>query len=390
MQTTLSTNYYTKGDVQQTYASKTDLTQTANSIEQSVAETYQVKGDYPTTAAMNSAINQSASQIQSTVEENVMNSVGESYATKSELTQTSTDLKATFTAGLNTKGKMYVRQPTPPYSVGDVYIDPEFGKTYECTEARSSGSFSSNDWTQREDIVSGMVRLSGNGVEVGRSDSSYKTVTSNSAFSVKYNGTEVAKFAPNDTYIGSTISGNPYAYGTLHLYGGTITGQAQAPGGSVGGYMHMNANTVDIQSDNSDALVRCNYDGSVIIHSNGTDGEISEWIETCSTGTIGGNSVRYWEWAKERKEASGTVFFQDAGHGEHTKTITLPFFYSTEQSYRVFVQLMTNPLNGGSTFNLTKVFPMVTAVSPNRFTIYVWNDHSSELDFAIGWYTIGV
>ena len=92
VQTTLSTNYYTKGQTDQTFASQTQLTQTQSNILSQVSNTYQVKGDYPTTAAMNSAINQSASQIQSTVEENVMNEVGETYATKTELTQTSSDL----------------------------------------------------------------------------------------------------------------------------------------------------------------------------------------------------------------------------------------------------------------------------------------------------------
>lgn len=92
VQTTLSTNYYTKGQTDQTFASQTQLTQTQSNILSQVSNTYQVKGDYPTTADMNSAIDQSASKIQSTVEENVMNSVGDTYATKTELTQTSSDL----------------------------------------------------------------------------------------------------------------------------------------------------------------------------------------------------------------------------------------------------------------------------------------------------------
>ena len=92
VQTTLSTNYYTKGQTDQTFASQTQLTQTQSNILSQVSNTYQVKGDYPTTADMNSAIDQSASKIQSTVEENVMNEVGSTYATKTELTQTSSDL----------------------------------------------------------------------------------------------------------------------------------------------------------------------------------------------------------------------------------------------------------------------------------------------------------
>lgn len=121
VQTTLSTNYYTKGQTDQTFASQTQLTQTQNSILSQVSNTYQVKGDYPTTADMNSAIEQSASQIQSTVEENVMNEVGETYATKTQLTQTSSDLTlkinssiasgyATCTTSASTRAKVATTQ----------------------------------------------------------------------------------------------------------------------------------------------------------------------------------------------------------------------------------------------------------------------------------------
>ena len=121
VQTTLSTNYYTKGQTDQTFASQTQLTQTQNSILSQVSNKYQVKGDYPTTKDMNTAIEQSASQIQSTVEENVMNEVGETYATKTQLTQTSSDLTlkinssiasgyATCTTGASTRAKVATTQ----------------------------------------------------------------------------------------------------------------------------------------------------------------------------------------------------------------------------------------------------------------------------------------
>ena len=92
VQTTLSTNYYTKGQTDQTFASQTQLSQTSTSILNQVSSTYQVKGDYVTSADMSSAIDQSASQIESSVTETVMNEVGDTYATKTELTQTSDSL----------------------------------------------------------------------------------------------------------------------------------------------------------------------------------------------------------------------------------------------------------------------------------------------------------
>lgn len=417
--TTLETDYLSKADANTTYATRSYVQQTSTTILQQVSEDYQsaesasqmqsqidqnaqaiktevsARQDAVTNAVKESKTytDQQADSISQTVEQSVMNSVGETYATKSELTQTSTDLTATFTAGLNTKGKMYVRQPVPPYSVGDVYIDPEFGYTYECTTARASGSFVQSDWTQREDIVSGMVRLSGNGVEVGRSDSSYKTVTANDGFIVMYDGSEVARFAPNTTYIGSTETGNPYSYGTLQLYGAKINYSMQSPVSYIGGYLTMSAPIVAMESsyDSSNtSRVMCLNGGMVSFRSNRASGDLVDWV---TEHDVSNSSVRYWLWAKERKEACGSVSFDNMAYGEHTATINLPFSYDTNMSYKIFLQVGTLPLTNGSTFNLTKVFAIATSVQKDGFTIYVWNDYNgteNKPSATISWYTIGV
>lgn len=161
VQTTVSRDYLSKADASKTYATQSQLTQTADSITSTVADTYQPKGDYATSedvsdaiaqevidrnsaisqsatsitsqvsqtylsktdaqagyqpkgdyatgteldeaiadevASRNSAIEQSASSILSTVSQNyVNNATGATYASKTELTQTADGLQVSIT-----------------------------------------------------------------------------------------------------------------------------------------------------------------------------------------------------------------------------------------------------------------------------------------------------
>lgn len=45
------------------------------------------------------------------------------------------------------KKRVFNSTPTTPYDKGDLWFDGVHGKTYLCTTARSSGSYSSSDWT---------------------------------------------------------------------------------------------------------------------------------------------------------------------------------------------------------------------------------------------------
>ena len=91
-----------------------------------------------------------------------------SYATTSDLNQTSESITATFTEALAEKGSIQIGQPSPPYSVGDVWIDPDDGIAYTCTRARQSGSYSSSDWQASDAFISTFVRQDVDGVTVGR------------------------------------------------------------------------------------------------------------------------------------------------------------------------------------------------------------------------------
>ena len=359
VQTTLSTNYYTKGQTNQTFASQTQLTQTQSNILSQVSNTYQVKGDYPTTADMNSAIEQSASQIQSTVEENVMNEVGETYATKSEMTQTSTDLTAKFTAGLNTKGKLYVDRPNPPYYAGDVYIDTETGDTYVCTATRESGSYASSDWSSRDPIVSGYVRQSVGGVEVGLAGSSYTANVASSGFSIERNGIVFTSLYDGYAQLGNVL---------------IIDSGASCNIGPV--------SRIGVNSPEGTSFTQSSFSVSdAVDFFNGSGGYVE------SAGTSG--STRYWEWNNDRKEASGMVNISFP-YGEKYTTVSLPFSYSTDSSYRIFLQIMSNPVGGASMTNFTKLHIAPVNVKRSSFQIYGWNDYSGNLNFNVGWYTIGV
>lgn len=96
-----------------------------------------------------------------------------SYATTSALEQTSEEITATFTQSLNAKGKTYVGQPSPPYSAGDVWIDPAEGVSYTCTSSRSSGDYQESDWTEHDAFVSAFVRSDYDGVTVGKTESGW-------------------------------------------------------------------------------------------------------------------------------------------------------------------------------------------------------------------------
>ena len=86
--------------IQTNYALKTEVTQGINGLRSEISETYATSEGVEN--EINTAISQASGQIQSTVEQNVMNAVGDTYATKTELTQTSQDLTIKVDGAVNT------------------------------------------------------------------------------------------------------------------------------------------------------------------------------------------------------------------------------------------------------------------------------------------------
>lgn len=83
-----------EGDIEQTYATKTEVSAGIDGLRTEVGETYATSEGVEN--EINSAITQASGEIASTVEQNVMNSVGDTFATKTELTQTEQDLTLTI------------------------------------------------------------------------------------------------------------------------------------------------------------------------------------------------------------------------------------------------------------------------------------------------------
>lgn len=88
-----------EGDISQEYATKTEVSTGIDGLRTEVSETYATSEGV--TNEINSAITQASGEISSEVEQNVMNSVGETYATKTELTQTADSLELTIDSSLS-------------------------------------------------------------------------------------------------------------------------------------------------------------------------------------------------------------------------------------------------------------------------------------------------
>lgn len=167
--------------------------QTANSLSTTIADTYQSKSDMA------------------------------SYATTSQLEQTSEDITSTFTASLNEKGKTYIGQPSPPYNVGDVWIEPETGMSYTCTTARETGSYSSSDWTEHDAFVSSIIRQDVNGITVGNSMTDYEArVSSSGRFQILYNSNDLLDIYGKDgnVFIANAWQGSSGTEIVLQSYDG--------------------------------------------------------------------------------------------------------------------------------------------------------------------------
>ena len=85
-----------ENNIETNYALKTEVTQGIDGLRTEISETYATSEGV--TNEINTAISQASGKIESTVEQNVMDSVGNTYATKTELTQTSDSLKLNITA----------------------------------------------------------------------------------------------------------------------------------------------------------------------------------------------------------------------------------------------------------------------------------------------------
>lgn len=201
--TALSTDYVSKTDADAKYATKSLVQQTSDSILQQVSENYQ---SAESASQMQTQINQNAEAIKTevserkqavtgavkeaqsytdqkadsisqTVEQKVMDEVGRTYATKTELTQTASGLELNITAAVD---KADAAQSTATDAKGDA-----------------------SNALDKANEVSAYFRADATGLEVGQQDkpSSVK-MTSSGTFQVLADEKPVAIYGPTETHLG--------------------------------------------------------------------------------------------------------------------------------------------------------------------------------------------
>lgn len=92
--------------------------------------------------------------------------------------------QALTTAG--NKCRVFNTTPTPPYDKGDIWFDGVHGNTYVCNTSRSSGSYSSSDWTLYSTDVSNYFWYDSSGAHVSDTQG---TVASGNSQTISSTGT---------------------------------------------------------------------------------------------------------------------------------------------------------------------------------------------------------
>lgn len=324
--------------IEKDYALKTEVTTEIGNLSASIAETYATSEGVEN--EINTAISAASGQIQSTVEQNVMNSVGETYATKSQLTQTSDTLTININSAVST-----------------------------AEDAKDTADQAQADVQE----VSSYFRYTSSGLEVGREgDSSSVKMNTSGAFQVLYNGSVISSFSGTNITLGSGSSNAIISLidsNTKFQRSGTSTflGRVDAIGtappfsSSWGGNYFLVSDIADMWT-NGDYLIE--------------------------EGTLG--NVRYWKWANGRREACGSISISmSAGGSAGGHTVDLPSnFFSDRYSYRVLVTLNSNSASPPNGYN--NVGCLAYNKNRNYFYVTAWNDSSFSISADLNWYAIGV
>lgn len=100
--------------------------------------------------------------------------------------QTAQGIASNALSAAGEKRRVFNSTPTPPYDLNDLWFDGTHGYTYLCTTARSSGSFSSSDWTLYSTDVSNYFWHDTAGAHVSDTQG---TVASGNSQTIAANGT---------------------------------------------------------------------------------------------------------------------------------------------------------------------------------------------------------
>ena len=161
-----------EGNIETNYALKTEVTQGIDGLRTEISETYATSEGVSN--QIDTAIEAASGEISSTVEQNVKDSIGNTYATKTELSQTSSSLQLNIT---------------------------------QATNKANSAASDASEALDAANEVSSYFTFDSTGLEVGRegNDSSVK-MGSNGTFQVLDNGTAVTVMGTNSNgaYISTT------------------------------------------------------------------------------------------------------------------------------------------------------------------------------------------
>lgn len=327
-----------ENNVTTNYALKTELSTGIDGLRSEISETYATSEGVEN--EINTAISQASGQIQSTVEQNVMNAVGDTYATKTELTQTSDALTININSAVST-----------------------------AEDAKNAAEQAQTDVQE----VSSYFRYTSSGLEVGREgDSSSVKMNTSGAFQVLYNGSVVSSFSATNITLGSGSSNAIISLidsNTKFQRSGTSTflGRVDAIGAAPPFSSSWSGNYF-LVSDIADMWTNGDY--------------------LVEEGTLG--NVRYWKWANGRREACGSISVSmSAGGSAGGHTISLPSnFFVDKYSYRVLVTLNSNSSSPPNGYN--NVGCLAYNKNRNYFDVTAWNDSNFSISADLNWYAIGV
>lgn len=393
--------------IQTNYALKTEVTEGINGLRTEVSETYAttegVQDD------INTAIEVASGQITSTVEENVMNSVGDTFATKTEVEQTEQDLTikinqsisngyATCSTAAGTRAKVAtsVRSDFPKATGTNATVKFTYGNTASNPTLNINNTGASPIYLGNSPITPELSWEAGdtltfvfdgtNWVVADASMATAKTVET--YFTADSNGLKIGQ-SGSPTYLSLLSSAGIYmktGSGTYDYV--SIADDTLAMGSSfeiytenggqawVGGVVKLGTyptGTTAFQTyavNVSDLQDMCN-DGDFI-----TD-----------YGTSG--SVRYWKWANGRREACGSVSVSMSANGSAGgHQIRLPFSFTDQYSYRVLVTLNTTSTSPPNGYN--NVGCLAYNKRSSSFSVTAWNSSNFPMSVNLDWYAIGV
>lgn len=388
------------------YALKTEVTTEIGNLSASIAETYAttegVQDD------INTAIEVASGQISSTVEENVMNSVGDTFATKTEVEQTERDLTikinqsisngyATCSTAAGTAAKVATSARSdfpkatgtnatvkftygntasnPTLNINNTGASPIYLGNSPITPEKSWSAgdtvtfvFDGTNWVVADaslaiaKTVETYFQATTGGLQVGLSNSpSYVMIGSSGYIRLNY-GTgnwDYVNISPDSFAMGS-------AFEILTPDGGqALVGGVEKLGTYPTGTTAFNTYAVNV----SDLQNMCNNGDYVTDY-----------------GTSG--SVRYWKWANGRREACGSISVSMSANGSAGgHQIRLPFSFSDQYSYRVLVTLNSNSSSPPNGYN--NVGCLAYNKRASSFYVTAWNSSSFSMSVDLNWYAIG-